>query len=475
MLLLKQSGIYLAARIVPALVGLAAVAFYTRLLDPASIGAYALLLSTSLLCSGVGFTWIRIAALRIAAGDGNQLAPDFSATIGISFLATTGAVALIEGIGLHVFQPQLSWVLLLLTITAAVAAGWYDLNASLLQARVNVLGWGALNLGRALAAFAGTVVLIRLGWKTEALLGGFVLGNGATLSFAKLWFPARRGRFDSLLFWRCFHFGWPQSVNAAQGYFAPAFQRWVLQLVAGSTALGIFAVSQDFSLQTMASLVGSISLAGIPLAFRAKEREDAAALAAQLRRNARLIFGVALPASVGFIVLAKPIVHTFFGAPFWDRAPALLVLFGLAGLAVNLRTYYFDQAFELTMETRPQPIITLFGTIVTVVATIVLVPRYSAIGAGVAALAASISCLLLSVVWGLRVQHMPVPLTDWTRTGVATAVMAVVLVVLPGEGSASGLLVALCCGGLTYLLISTLTRMSLVRAHFGERFVWLQR
>ena len=472
---LRQSGLYLAGRIVPALVGVGGVAIYTRLLDPLSMGAFALLLSTSMLASGIGFSWLRIAALRVAAGLSKDLGPNFMATVALSFAGTAVLVGLIEAVAVHFCQPQMSFTLILLATLAAVASAWYDLNASLLQAKLDVAGWGALNLARALAAVIATVLLIFSGMRTEALLGGFILGNLATVAFMKMWLVGFHGKFDSKLFWQCAHFGWPQSVNAAQGYIAPVVQRWMLQVAIGSAAVGIFAVANDFSAQTIASLVGAISLAGIPMAFRAKESGDEVALFEQLRANARLIFAIALPATVGFAILAVQISHTFFGPRFWQGAPLILTLIGFAAFMINLRIYYFDQAFELAMETRPQAAISLIGTTATILATLVLVPRYGAAGAATAALGGSIIGIALSIGWGARVLRMPIPTSDWMRTTLATGGMALALLFVPKDVHALGLLAALLGGGLIYIVLSSVTRLSLLRTQFGARFSWLQR
>jgi O-antigen/teichoic acid export membrane protein len=466
----KQSSLYLAGRIVPALIGVGGVAIYTRLLDPSVMGAYALLLSTSVLASVIGFTWLRIAALRVAAGHDEEPQADFAATIAWLFVATAVAVGIIEAIAVHVYQPEYPIVLVLLAVAAAIASAWYDLNASLLQARLDVAGWGLLNLVRAVVIVAASVVCILLGLKAEGLLIGFILGNAATLAFIRLWKDAPRGRFDRELFWRCFHFGWPQSINAAQAIVAPVIQRWTIQFAAGTAAVGIFAVAQDFSSQTIASLVGSVSLAGIPLAFRAKERGDGQALAEQLRANAQLIFGIALPATAGFAMLAEQITHTFFGARFWDGTPLLLVLIGISAFALNLRVYYFDQAFELAMETRPQAMISLAGSILAVGGTFVLIPRIGVAGAGVSALAGSILALVMSMVWGARIQRMPIPLDDWLRTAFATGAMVFALAFVPKDVHTAGLVAALIGGGLIYLAFSSITRIALIRTHFGGRF-----
>ena len=138
---MRQSSLYLAGRIVPAAIGVGGVAIYTRLLDPKTIGEYAVLLSTALLVSGIGFTWLRISAFRVASGFDNGLTPDFSATIALLFAATAIVFALIEGLVVHLSLPEYPAGLLVLAMAAVVATAWNDLNASLLQARLNVAGW----------------------------------------------------------------------------------------------------------------------------------------------------------------------------------------------------------------------------------------------------------------------------------------------------------------------------------------------
>jgi O-antigen/teichoic acid export membrane protein len=300
--LIQKSGVYLFGRALPALIGLGSVALYTRMLDPASVGGYALLLSISLLASAVGFSWLRVAALRLAAGNADDSDPTLLATVAGSFAVTAFVVAAIEGGTLYVLRPGIAWSTLVLAVAAAAASAWYELNGTMLQARLNVLSWGLLNFSRATAALVFSVLLILAGWKVDALLAGFVLGNCSTIAFARIWQPALAGRFDAATFRRLFTFGWPSSVTAAFMQISPTFQRYTLDLVAGSGAVGLYSVSQDFTSQSLLVLIGSISLAGIPMAYKAKDQGGSFALNAQLLENARLIFAVGFPAAVGLAV-----------------------------------------------------------------------------------------------------------------------------------------------------------------------------
>ena len=475
MTFLKQSGLYLAGRIVPACIGVAGVSLYTRLLDPATIGQYALFVSTAYLVNATVYTWIRIAALRVVAGVEESTFPDLFATIFLIFCGVSAAVIPIMVAVLGFLQPALPVVSVLLASTAVVAVGWYELTAALLQARLSVRAWSLLNLYRAFGAIVFSLAFIFIGWKANALLAGFVVGNGMTLIFARLWSPASRGSFDLELCRRCFRFGWPQSAGAALTYIAPVVQRGILNAGVGASALGIFAVAQDFGTLTLSSLISAVSLAGIPLAFAAKDRADGAALEAQLRANARLIFAVGLPATVGLCALAIPLSHRVFGPRFWDGAAIILSIVAVTGFAINLRTYYFDQAFELAMKTRPQAIISLVGTIVLIAGCVVLVPRYAAVGAALSALAASLLCLGLSIGWGARVLPLPVPLNDWFKTALATAGMALALAFVPRNAGVIALACEIAGACFIYLALSTAARPNLLRAYVDRRFVSLGR
>lgn len=457
------------------MLGLGSVALYTRMLDPASVGAYALLLSISLLASAVAFSWLRVAALRLAAGSVDDSDQQLIATVAVSFAGTAVIVALIEGIALRLLRPGIAWSSLLLAVAAAAASAWFELNGTMLQARLSVLAWGALNFSRAAAALLFSFLLILAGWKTDALLAGFVLGNCSTVAFMRIWRPALRGRFDRALFGRLFTFGWPSSVTAAFMQISPAFQRYTLDLVAGSSAVGLYAVSQDFSSQTLSVLIGSISLAGIPMAYKAKDQGGPGALEAQLLENSRLIFAVTVPAAVGLAVLAGPIAHFFLGARFRAGADVIMALIAIAALVAGLRTYYFDQAFELALETRPQALISFVGTCAVILFSVVLIPRYAAVGAAVSSLSASVLWLTLSIIWGRRVLPMPIPVRSLLKTLFAVAGMVLAIEVVPARDDLVGLVVSIVLGGATYATLSIMTRLELVRTRFTQRFAWLQR
>ena len=467
---LRQSAMSLFGRVIPAAVGLGSVCLYTRLLDPASVGIYALLLSSSLLASGLGFAWLRNAVLRVMSGEAEgRMDAHIARTVVVSFVVTALVVGVLEGAFLHVFRPGIPPLSVVLAVGAALASAWNDLNASLLQAKLRFLSWGILNFARALGALVATLVLVKFGWKTDALLTGFIVGNCAALACIGLWEPARKGSFDRELLSRLLRFGWPLSVKGGFEQIAPTFQRYIIDYSVGASAVGLYAVANDFTSQTLGSIVGSLSLAGIPLAYRARDRGGAPALQAQLADNARLIFAMAAPLALGVVVLAKPIASVFFGPNFRTGAEIVMALIAMQGLLGNLRSYYFDQAFELAYRTRPQAVISATVAIVSIVGSFVLIPRFTAVGAAAAAVIAGVVGILMSAIWGASILRVPIPLRSWLKTAIATTAMTGVLAAFPKHGGIVELVSLSCIGALVYLGFAAALRFNFVRATLFRR------
>ena len=106
MQLLKHWSVYIVGRILPAAIAFASIALYTRLLDPASFGTYALLLSTSFAVGLIGYSWLRVAALRMTATVAEEDKPKLLATIGVAFAGGSILVAATIVVGLRLYNPH---------------------------------------------------------------------------------------------------------------------------------------------------------------------------------------------------------------------------------------------------------------------------------------------------------------------------------------------------------------------------------
>jgi O-antigen/teichoic acid export membrane protein len=462
----KQWPIYFVGRVFPAVISFGGIALYTRLLDPASFGTYALCLSTAFFVGMTGFSWLRVAALRMMASVQETEEADYAATMGVSFVATAVLVAGALILGLRLGYGQLSWSSVLLTAACAVASGWFELNVTVVQARLKLISYGVLQAARATTALLATLLLIHLGFKTNALLAGFALGNCAAFGALAIWQPALRGAFSKTIFKRLFRFGWPSS-GAALASFSGTFQRYALESTAGGAAVGIFAAASDFAQQTVGLLIGTATLAGQPLAFRARDLSTHDDLSGQLRNNARLVFGVGLASAAGLIVLAGPISHIYFGPKFRMDAGTILALSAVVMFVSGFRASYFDQAFEIALRTKPLAFLYFARNALVVLLSLWFIPHMGAVGAVLATLSTEIVAIVVSICWAARLVRMPVPFGGFAKITVATAAMVGVVELMPGRYSPLGLGAAVFAGVLAYGASLAFMHVRQVRALFG--------
>ena len=458
---------YALARILPAAIGFGGVALYTRLLDPASFGTYALLLSIAFLISMVGYSWLRVASLRIMAAADPRDEPQLAATIAIAFAAVSVVVCAVILLIVRVYNPKLGWAVALLTAACAVLSGWFELNIAIALARLKVGVYGLLQTARALGALLSSVLLVIAGFKAAALLGGFAIGNCAAFGAIGVWRSALRGRFDRTILKQFFDFGWPSSASSAS-YLSSTFQRFALDAVGGSAAVGIFAAASDFSQQTVGLLVGTATLAGQPLAFRARDLGTTGELSAQLRNNAQLVFGVGLPAAAGLAFLAGPISQLYLGSRFHVHSGTVVAVAAFVMFFSGLRGNYFEQAFEIARKTRAIALNTVVRVVLTIGLSLWAIGHYGAVGAAVALLFAEGVGLALSIVWARQLMHVPIPVKTWGKICLATAAMIGAIALVPGRYTVLGLIASVLVGATTYGAAIALTHVRRLRMHVAS-------
>lgn len=449
----RQLPIYFFARIFPAGIAFFGISLYTHLLDPSSFGLYAVLLSVALLVGVTGFSWLRVAALRMLASTTAEEEPNFVATIALSFLATAFFVVVAILILLQFYSHHLGKNLVILTVLCAVSSGWFELNITVAQARGRLATVSALQICRSLVALGSTVCLIHVGLKVDALLAGFVAGNLASVGSSFLWSASVRGKFDRAIVLRLVNFGWPGSVSGINGLSA-TYLRYSLEIVATTASVGVYAAAVDFTNQTISLLMGTASLAGQPLAFRARDHGTHEQLMSQLRANATILLVVGIGATAGIIALAEPLSRLYIGSKFHaavgTHVDQVIMLSAIGICLGGIRGNYFEQAFEIVFKTWPLVVIMLIRTTTTMIAGYFFIRMYGIIGAVASTVASDIVSTCVCVLWGRRFIVMPLPIVSLIKTLVAAIFMAFVISLVPGRGSLVGLSISIAGGLLAY-------------------------
>lgn len=200
---------------------------------------------------------------------------------------------------------------------------------------------------------------------------------------------------------------------------------FVIGRLQGPQALGLFTVAYDIATMPVTELAAPVNravfpgysrLASVPHAFRETFLDVGSIVAA-----------IALPAAMGIVVIAEPLVHVMLGQKWLEAAPLVQVLAVSAAL-IAIQTH---NGLALVALGRPMPnmLAALARLMALVPLCFVLGAPFGALGVAWAELAASLVCMLGSYPVLLRSLELPVRSylsRGWRQVG-ATILMGFVL------------------------------------------------
>ena len=448
--ILKQTGVYLIARGLPGIAAFVAIPVFTRLLDPAEYGRYALVSATVGLLNALLFQWLRLALVRYlpAFKDDPSLLKSTLLAAELRLIAVVAAVG-----GLACLVPAAApWRAVVAACVVVLAAqAIFELFLEHARAQIEPWRYMSLLLARSALATALGAVLIVLGLGWWGPVAGLALGMAVPAVWA--YFRDWRGvplRVDPVTFRKLCAYGIPLSITVALTVVISSSDRFVIAWALGDDAAGLYSVAVDFTTQTLTLLMMVVYLAMFPLAVRAYENEGRAAAQEQMRHNATLLLLVGVPAVVGLVVLAPGVSHAFFGERFRAAASAVIPLVALGSFLAGLKAYHFDSAFQFVHKTAHQVWIVLVAAVVNVTLNLLVVRRLGINGSAAASVFAYAVSIALTVVVGRRHFTLPFPLVPLAQVTASAALMAAALWPFRHSLGVAPLAAQVCSGAVVY-------------------------
>lgn len=448
-MLIRHSFLYVVARVLPGLLGMATTAILTRLLDVRGYGIYGLALVIMTFVSTMGFEWLGISFVRF--NEGRQHDERMVAT----FVHMFFSVVLLSG-GL----TALAWLfglfstgeapVYLLGIILAWSYAWFELSARLETANMRPFRYLGMNLGRAGFILLGAA---GAGWLTRDPVWTTV-GTGLGMLGGAMFGTMRRHRmtlrlFDRELALKVLAFGLPMAISMTLSSIITSGSRALVQFLDSSEALGLYTATFVLVQNSLAIMASGIAAAGYPLAVRAVESGDPARARRQLLANGTLLLAVLAPACLGMALTARGISSTLVG-PKFSAGVALITPWMAAGtLFAGCRAHYLDHAFQLGRRPGLQVWVTCVAAVVATGASFYLIPRYGPVGAAMAVtIAMAVSCCHAAVA-GRWAYPIPMPVAAVPRIALCCVLMAVAVHAMPGRGL-PGLLLQVAIGVAVY-------------------------
>jgi O-antigen/teichoic acid export membrane protein len=469
--ILSHAAVYLMARGVPGVVAFLAIPLFSRLLDPAGYGRYALVVATVGVLNALLFQWLRLSLVRFLPGagagaDARRLKSTLATVCGVIVLAL-GAVA--AAACLFADSAESRGIIALCWATLAIQAT-FELCCEYARGSLRPWYYMRLQLARALAFVSLGALFVYAGAGWWGPLAGAATGMlmAVALAWRVDWSDARL-LVDRALLGGLVRYGVPLSLTVALTVVIATSDRYLIAWLMGEDAAGLYAVAADFTAQTLTLLMMAIHMASFPVAVRAWESGGAPAVREPMRANAALLVAVGVPSVVGMTVLAPGVARLFFGPGFRDAAAGIIPLVAAGTFVAGLKAYHFDAAFQFAHRTTSQVWIVLVAAVLNVCLIRVAVPNWGINGAAAASVAAYLVAVALTVLVGRRHVALPVPPGACAKVLAAAAVMGLLLYPLRRNVSPAAVVAQIAGGAVAYAAVLLATDFMGLRTHAARR------
>jgi len=424
---LSHAAVYLVARGLPGVVAFLAIPLFTRLLDPAEYGRYALVAAAVSLLNALLFQWLRLSLVRYLpvyqAGPARFKSTLAAAAAVLIVVLGAGALAVYVIPAGRAGRPVagVCWVVL---ATQAI----YELCCEYARATIRPWYYMGLQLARLSAAVGLGAVLVILGAGWWGPLVGSCVGMGAAVAYAytRDWRDARLS-FDREVLRRTCRYGLPLSLTVALAVVVGTCDRFLIAWFLGEESAGLYSVAYDFAGQTITLLMMVVQMAVFPLAVRAFEHDGPEAAGEHMRSNASLLLAVGFPCFVGLAVLAPGVAGCFLGRGFRSAAAGIIPLVALGTFLAGLKSYHFDAAFQFADRTIYQVWIVLVTAVVNLALNLAAIPLLGINGAALASALAYVVSIAITAYVGRRHFKLPFPGGAVLQVLGATTAMALLL------------------------------------------------
>jgi O-antigen/teichoic acid export membrane protein len=444
----RQSTAYFVARLTPAIMVIPALAIYTRVLSPSEYGVYV----TAITVVGFGhstvLSWLWTVALRLYYRD------DATGTLRSGLLLCFGAMAAVAAFVAAgvLFRFPTSANLVVLSFIAFLTIGWLEMNLSMLRARIAVNAFLWASVARSVLATAISIVLVLAGEGAEGLLAGAAIGSALPAIFliSRHWkgLPDRQPVHGALK--EILQFGAPLAVGFSAEAVSVNADRLLLRALRDTAAVGQYGASYGLASRLVSVALDPIGNAGFSLAVRALERDGQKAAAGQVRANLLYLMLVGLPFVVGAILVTPQLAAILIGSEYREMALALIPILLATCFLISLRNHFCEALFQLARRTRPYAYITTGVALFAVAAIVLLVPKFGALGAAYATLATHALAFVATAYFGMRLFPFQLPVRDLLKVAMATALMALAVLLVPPHRGVVSLLAQALIGAVVY-------------------------
>ena len=481
--IMKDMLAYLPAKALPALAAFITVPIYTRLFPPNEFGNYVLATAAAEFLLLVAVEGLGQGAIRFYSAFKNRsgLSGYFAVVFGSVALVTAGVTALCACI-LVFIRSQVSSELYPLLWAAlalfAVSACFITLT-NILRGQEKSVWYSVSMIGASFGGILfGLLFVLAYGMNIDGLIWGQTLGLLLPI-FPLIWLttrsisvhPAHLNKPDFKQVWA---FALPFTVANIAFWTLTLADRYIVELYRGTYEVGLYAVAGKISSRSILLLVSLFILVPVPIVSRLWEERGRQDTEEALTEFTRMLFLMVIPAVVGLTVIAAPIVRLLADEAYFEGYRAIWLV-ACASFALGLSELGRTGCLvsnHTGLIARNQCLAAGAGLLL----NFILVPEFGFMGAAWSSVFAFSFLVALHAFTSARYLTWRWPLKSLWRVMVASAGMAVLVLLVQGTLPSGTLvwqvvniLISIVAGALVYgLILQALGEISL--AHLMDFF-----
>jgi O-antigen/teichoic acid export membrane protein len=468
-MLLRNTLLYLPAQIVGPLAQLVAMIVWTHVVDEPTLGVITLITATHELLQIAFLAWWSQYALRFLDRyhDDGQVAR-FHRTENAVLIASSIIQSLVVLVMLFtIIAPDADTRLVVATVAYVITRtlNLYIGDRARVRHQIGVYTI-QVTVGPALGFAIGLILIQFVDHSAAWPLAGYAIAQLAAALIVLPRLACGRGLWplDRDIISHALHYGTPLIISGALSWIGLNASRFVVNQMLGVAAAGLFAVGYGLGQRAATFAAMLVTAAAFPLAVKSMERHGGKVAMRQLANNSALLIAILAPCVTGVFMLRVEIVHLLIAPSFQAVTLAILPLSVLAGSIRSLRAHFVDQTFLLHNRTGLLAVVAAIDAGVTVLLSFVFVHYWELTGAAGATVVAALVAAIASFAIAFSRFGLTLPLEHIVPLVAATAIMAVLLKMLPEASSIFALTTHIVLGGTTYVVaLSALYLPSLLK------------
>jgi len=462
-------------KFIAAVLNLAALIIYSRMLGPAEFGIFVLAQSTAFIGYNVFYMWAEKSIVRFAVPKGDKL-PLFIGGLIISYTLVSIFLFAVGGLIFFILPDDtLSWLsalllpILLTMLFEALCTAVMDVQVAFSRME----RYAFLIVTRAFFTLSLGFSFTQIWFVTPYyFLMGHAMGCAVVVFIGCLISRIGRPIFSDWVN-ECrimMAFGYPLSASMVFRILIQRMDRFAINAFLGPEAVGLYSIAFDFARRTLGVPLMIVNLVVYPLMVKSHHQKDHMELNKLLKQNWLGLVAIGASGMGCIWVIAPNALETLFGAQYSIApAPLIMTIASICMVLEAMKIHHFDVSLLLTRKTFYQIPINAFAAMLNFILLLLLVGKLGISGAAYSALFTFLVSAGATYIIGRSHLNMPLEIFNTIKITALAFGVAFIIHTIDFPVGILGLLGQIIGGGLLFGLGFVLFNFFGLRQHLRNR------